>query len=111
MYCLTLRKCEVNVVSYIIPQCSYVLCDCFIQIIPGDIVQLVCAMPSANDTCARVLFEDITFDYIFDTYFQQVSYVSIAIIEVLHVCMCMVVICMTIACIILKLAVMFVLAT
>ena len=44
-----------------------------IQEIPGDIVQLVCAMPTANNTCAQVLFEDVTYEYLFGSFLPEVS--------------------------------------
>ena len=46
---------------------------CFIQEIPGDIVQLVCAMPTANNTCAHVLLEDVTYDYLFGSFLPEVN--------------------------------------
>ena len=45
----------------------------YIQEIPGDIVQLVCAMPTANNTCAQVLFEDVTYEYLFGSFLPEVS--------------------------------------
>ena len=49
----------------------------YIQDIPGDIVQLVCATPSAGNTCAHVILEDGIFDLIFEYYFPQVSYTHV----------------------------------
>ena len=49
----------------------------YIQDIPGDIVQLVCAMPSAGNTCAHVILADGIFDLIFQHYFPQVSYAHV----------------------------------
>ena len=43
-------------------------------------MQLACAMPTANNTCAHVLLVDVTYDYLFGIFLPEVSIICTTVL-------------------------------